>query len=369
MAGPRGHVYRGWLAALALAVATADSGTTAGGPSVLGAVIVTVAGNGTSGYGGDGGPATAAALNHPFGVAAGGGRRFVVADEWNCRLRAITSGVVASVAGPAPQLSQPTGVAVDASGNVFFADSNNHRVGVVSATTHEVTTFAGTGVYGFSGDGGPATSAQLSNPLGVALDGAGNLYITDCDNNRIRVVDAATGFITTLAGDGTAGFSGDGGPATSAALQGPYPVAVDAHGNVFIPDRSNHRVRMVAAGTRTIMTMAGNGSAGFSGDGEAATAAMLHGPSGVAVDRSGNIVIADQGNHRIRVVSAASATVRTLAGTGVAGFSGDGGAATSACLNAPAGVAVDDAGNVLVADWQNSRVRKVCSHVHHCATA
>ncbi len=227
---------------------------------------------------------------------------------------------------------------------------------------------AGDGIFGFSGDGDPATSASLRDPFGVALDGAGNLFIADRFNQRIRRVDAATGIITTVAGDGptgigAGGFSGDGGPATSASLNSPFGVAVDGAGNLFIADTLNNRIRKVDT-SGIITTVAGNGSFGFSGDGGPATSASLHEPFGVALDGSGNLFIADRFNQRIRRVDAATGIITTVAGDGptgigAGGFSGDGGPATSASLSFPFGVALDGSGNLFIADFSNSRIRKV----------
>jgi sugar lactone lactonase YvrE len=275
--------------------------------------ITTVAGNGTPGFSGDGGPATNA------------------------------------------RLAYPTGVAVDAAGNLYIADRLNSRVRKVS-TSGTITTVAGDGSAGFSGDGGPATNAQLAGPYGVAVDAAGNLYIADFQNSRVRKV-STSGTITTVAGDGSFGFSGDGGPATNAQLAGPNGVAVDAAGNLYIADINNHRVRKVST-SGTITTVAGNGTPGFSGDGGPATNARLRPPTGVAVDAAGNLYIADIFNQRVRKVST-SGTITTVAGTGIYGFSGDGGPATNARLAYPSGVAVDAAGNLYIADQNNHRVRKV----------
>ncbi|MCK7523902.1 MAG: hypothetical protein MZV64_42920 [Ignavibacteriales bacterium] len=209
------------------------------------------------------------------------------------------------------------GLAVDGAGNLFMADSANDRVRKVTAATGVVTTVAGNGIDGSSGDGGPATLARLGYASGAALDGAGNLYFADSNNSRIRKVSAATGIITTVAGDGTVGFSGDGGPATAARLYQASNVTVDLAGNLYIVDYVNQRIRMVTAATGIITTIAGNGAGDFTGDGGPATQASLNTPNSVAVDGAGNVYIMDAGNYRVRKIDAATGIITTVAGTGV----------------------------------------------------
>ena len=228
-----------------------------------------------------------------------------------------------------------------------------------AAQTYTSTTVAGNGGHSFSGDGGAATRAQLNFPGGVAVDGSGNIYIADTNNYRIRKVSAATGIITTVAGNGVEGFSGDGGAATLAQLNYTEGVAVDGAGNVYLADTDNDRVRKVSAATGIITTVAGNGEHGFSGDGGAATRAQLNNPYGVTIDGSGNLFIADGFNYRIRKVSAATGIITTVAGNGDFNFSGDGGVATSAGIFSPHGVAVDGSGKVYIADRGNSRIRQL----------
>ncbi len=335
------------------------------------AAIETVAGNGAPGYSGDGGPAAAAQIDNSYGVAADGAGNLYIADTSNHRIRKVdaSTGNISTIAGTgtggyggdgglatAAQLDNPYGVTPDASGNLHIADTLNHRIRKVDASTGNISTIAGTGTGGYGGDGGLATAAQLNYPSGAALDASGNLYIADTFNDRIRKVDTA-GMITTVAGTGTNGDSGDGGPATAAQLNQPSGVAVDGAGNLYIADAPNHRIRKVdAAGV--ITTIAGTGSGGFSGDGGAATAARLNQPASVALDGSGNIYIADWFNHRVRKVDAAG-VITTIAGTGSGGFSGDGGAATAARLNQPASVALDGSGSLYISDRVNQRVRKV----------
>jgi uncharacterized protein (TIGR03437 family) len=261
------------------------------------------------------------------------------------------------IAGTSSSIQFGNGIAVDSSGNVYLPSGNSNAL--FKLDTHGVLTrIAGTGAAGFSGDNGPALNAQMNSPFAVAVDTAGNLYVADTGNSRIRKI-AVGGTITTVAGNGTAGRSGDGGPATSAELHYPYGVAVDSAGNLFIPDTYNNSVRKVD-NSGTIFTVAGSGSQGYSGDGGAATSAQLWYPSAVAADSAGNLYIADTGNNRIRKVSS-GLTIATVAGTGVHGYSGDGGAATSAQLYEPYGIAVDAAGNLYIADTENYRIRKVNS--------
>src|SRR5437762_4140887 len=248
-------------------------------------------------------------------------------------------------------LNSPAGVALDASGNLYIADLGNERIRKVAAATGIITTVAGNGVFGFAGDGGAATNANLSVPSGVAVDASGNLYIADNSNHRIRKVTAATGIITTVAGNGSPSFAGDGGAATSASLNSPSGVALDASGNLYIADFFDNRIRKVDAASGIITTVAGNGSFGFAGDGGAATNASLSGPAGVAVDAGGNLYIAAYSNHRIRKVDAATGIITTMAGNGNPTFAGDGGAATSASVYVPTGVALDASGNLYIADY------------------
>jgi hypothetical protein len=329
--------------------------------------LTTVAGTGSPGPLGDGGPAASASVQPCQGaVGLGGGE-----------------------------------VAVDHAGDLVIADAGGDRIRVVAhhsgtfygqpMTAGDIYTVAGTGTGGFSGDGGPATAAELNSPDGVAVDHAGNLLIADTGNNRVRVVAESTGTfygkpmtagdIYTLAGTGTGRFSGDGGPATAAALNHPATVTIDRSFNLVIADSASNRIRVVAHRTGTfygqpmkagdIYTVEGDGTQGFSGDGGPATAAELGLPSGVAVDGAGNLVIADSANHRVRVVAASTGTfygqpmtagdTYTIAGDGGTGASGDGGPATSASV-VPQGVAIDSAGNVLIADHPfHDRVRAVAA--------
>ena len=333
--------------------------------------IETVAGTGAFGFSGDGGPATAAQLDNPRGVALDSAGNLYIADSTNNRIRQVdASGNISTFAGTgssgfsgdggpaaAAQIFAPGGVALDSAGNLYIGGSSNHRVRRVNPLG-VISTVAGTGSTGFSGDGGPAAAAQFRFPIGVAVDGNGrNLYIADNQNHRIRKVDAS-GNISTVAGTGTAGFGGDGGQATAAMLDDPVDVALDGAGNLYIADQSNHRIRRVDA-SGNISTVAGTGTAGFGGDGGAATAAMLDDPLGVALDGAGNLYIADRDNHRIRRVDA-SGTISTIAGTGTIGFGGDGGPASAAQLSSPGSVAVDGASRyIYVSDAGNQRIRRI----------
>ncbi len=262
---------------------------------------------------------------------------------------------------PATQTSiyLPSGLAVDAAGNLYLADSINNRIRKVDAATQNITTIAGNGYAGSTGDGGPATSAEITTPSGIALDGAGNLYIADTGNNTIRRVDALSGVITTVAGTpGTSGYTGDGGLATSATLRSPQAIALAPDGDLVIADTANAAVRVLTASDGKIQTIAGTGTPGFNGDGVTATSAQLNDPSGVAIRQDGAIAIADLSNNRVRLVTVGG-TISTIAGNGTPGYSGDGSSATQAELQGPAAVVFDPAGDLLIADNSNNCVRLV----------
>lgn len=336
---------------------------------VLTTTISTFAGNGNFGYSGDNGPATDAQFSLPSSVAVDSAGNLFIVDTYNHVVRKVSSaGIVTTVAGngtagysgdggPATdaQLDYPFAVAVDAVGNLFIADTVNDVIRQVSPAGI-ITTVAGNGTSGYSGDGGPAIAAELYRPSGIAVDAAGDLFIADGLNNVIREVRG--GIITTVAGNGSPGYSGDGGPATDAMLYSPANVVVDAAGDLFIADYFNNVIRVVRGGI--ITTVAGNGTQGYSGDGGSATAATLNSPPAIAVDVAGNLFIADFLNQVIREVSPAG-IITTVAGnfTTGAGYSGDGGAAIAAQLFEPTGIAVDAAGNLFIADSGNNVIRSV----------
>jgi uncharacterized protein (TIGR03437 family) len=329
--------------------------------------ITTVAGNATNGYAGDGSAATSAELGGPAGLAVDSSHRIYVSDQYNHRVRQFTvGGNISTVAGngtagetgdgsaaTSAELNNPTGVAVDSSGNYYIADTTNCLIRKVTSSG-TISTVAGNtnATCGFLGDGGTATLGQLQTPTAVAVDSAGNLYIADTGNFRIRKV--ANGNISTVAGNGFQGTSGDGGAATAARLNSPRGVAVDSSNNIYISDSGNHRIRKVSNGT--ITTIAGTGTAGFSGDGGPATSAQLNSPRAIALDAAGNLYIADYTNSRIRKVSV-NGIITTLAGTGRFGYTGDGGPALSAQLNFPSGVTVDTDGSIYIGDTGNNVVR------------
>jgi len=232
-------------------------------------------------------------------------------------------------------------------------------VGCGNSSSGTINVVAGNGSAGFSGNGDTAIDAELNNPVSVAVDSSGNFYIADSENNIVRKVIASSGTISTVAGSVLLGYSGDNGPATSAKLNYPSGVAVDSSGNVYIADFGNNVIRKVTASSGVITTLAGNGTQGYSGDKGLATSAMLSTPSGVAVDSSGNLFIADLGNNVIREVAASSGIITTVAGSGMAGYSGDDGPAINATLDDPYGVAIDPSGNLYIADAANNVVREV----------
>jgi uncharacterized protein (TIGR03437 family) len=349
-------------------------------------LISLVSGNGFPGYSGDTGLAVSAKLNNPEDVAVDSSGNVYVADTGNALIRKITTdGHINYLAGaltpgcdPITQVSctnqptigysgdgglaglagliEPYGVAVDPAGNVYIAEPTDGRIRQVN-TKGYISTIVGIGTLGWGGDGGPAVDALLNRPYGVALDPSGNLYIADFLNNRVRqVTKAGAGNISTVAGSGFFSYSGDGGPATSAQLNGPRAVTVDSLGNFYVADTINSVVRKVTA-NGIISSIAGIAAHGFAGDNGAATSAQLNAPQGIAVDSSGNIYVADTANSRVRKISAG--VISTVAGTGTQGYGGDGGPATSAQLNSPTGLALDSAGDLYIADSDNSAIRMV----------
>jgi sugar lactone lactonase YvrE len=333
-------------------------------------IITTIAGTGASGYAGDGGPATAALLSHVHGVVVDANGNVFFADNSTGRIRKIDyKGTITTVAGggtpilpsigdggPATlaSLHDPTDVEIDGAGNIYIADDESAGLIRKVDASGIITTFAG---GGSGGDGIPATATALNLPYGVALDAAGNLYIADYSAHRVRKVDAITGIITTFAGTASFGYSGDGGPATAAVLMEPSGVTVDKSGNVYITDWGNFTVRKVNA-FGIISTVAGTGTAGYSGDGGPATAATVGSVFGIVADAAGNIYFADASYNRLRMVNT-SGTIFTIAGTGIAGYSGDGGLASAAKFNADRGLAIDCGGDLYIGDANNNRVRKI----------
>ncbi len=332
-------------------------------------IISDFAGNGTVGYSGDGGAATLAQLDSPSCLALDLNGNIYINDQFNNCVRKVTpGGVITTVAGngsfgfsgdggPATnaKFSSNWGVATDASGNLYIADQLNHRIRKVN-TSGIITTIAGTGILGFSGDGGPASDAKMSFPLAITVDKDGNIYFGDFNNFRVRKINTA-GVISTYAGTGISGYSGDNGPATNAQLSYIFGLATDLSGNLYICDAQNHRLRKVDA-TGRISTVAGNGSSVYSGDGFPATAAGLIRPVGVFVTPSGVIYITDANDNRIRKIGRGG-IIETMAGTGVPDYYGTGISATSARLHSPIGIVVDTNENVYFSDLMNVRVRKI----------
>ena len=392
-------------------------------------IIETLAGSGRPGYGGDGGPATAAALNEPKGVAVDAQGDLYIADSENHLIRKVErhTGLVTTIAGTtgnvSPQalssntegprqadleddpfadtraeqsypfsqvadlsgtvrfvtngsagvtrfagdggpatrafLNFPSAVAIDADRNVYIADTMNHRVRVVEAETGIIRTIAGTGHPRCAGDGGPAVGAGLHDPSGIVIGRDHLLYIADQSNNRVRVVNLKTGVIATLAGNGIAAYNGDRIPAVEAGLAGPSGLALGPDDQLYIADTFNGRIRAVNLKTGTIETVAGDGGEYRFQDGD--DSPSLARPYGIAFDRDERILITDSDSHLLRSYDRIRHRVSRLVGTGTAGFSGDGGPAGQAGLNYPFGVAVDGEGMIYIADTFNHRVRRLSS--------
>jgi len=333
-------------------------------------IISTIAGiPGVAGYSGDGGPATSALCSFPVKVAADGAGNIYFADNANHVIRKVdAAGIITTIAGngtpgysgdggPATSanLNGPWGVAFY-NGDVYFTEGGNHVVRKVNGVTGIISNIAGTGVAGYSGDGGPATAATFDSPTGLAIDPSGNIYITDDYNQRVRKVDGS-GIITTYAGTGVSGFSGDGGPANMAQLAFPVGISADIYGNLYLSDNVNNRIRKIDV-NGIINTVAGTGVDGYNGDGIPATSADLNKPWDAIADASGNIYIADFFNCRIRKVDGNTGLISTYAGSSC-GYSGDGGLATSAQMNAPTGLAFDINGNVIIVDAYSNILRMV----------
>ncbi len=333
-------------------------------------IITTVAGNGTAGYSGDGGPALKATLNFPAGLTLDSENNLYIADRNNHRIRKVTpDGIITTVAGtgvpgfggdegPAllAPLHLPSDVAMGPKGGLYISDRSNNRIRKVNQDGI-ITTVAGLGIAGFGGDFGRAVDALLKYPFGISLDRHGNLYIADRGNNRVRKVDA-NGIITTFAGDSMHSFGGDYGPATYSSLAYPTDVVVDAEDNVYIADRNNNRVRKIDR-QGVITTFMGVGDTDFNGDNEIAPETSLHLPFALAIHPDNRLLVVDRTHFRVRSVGLKNYSVTTIAGNGKSLFKGDGGPGTGATLNTPSGIVIDSHNNILFADLQHHRIRKL----------
>ncbi len=331
-------------------------------------IITDVAGS-IYGYSGDGGAATNAKLNNPISVFAGRDGNIYISDWGNSRLRLVNAaGIISTVAGngiygfsgdggiaTAAELNGPMGVFADGTGNIFFADIGNERIREIN-TNGIINTISGNGIYSFSGDGGPATAASFRDPAGICSDISGNIYVADEFNNRVRKINT-NGIISTIAGCAARGYSGDGGPATLAEFYYPSGVATDASGNLFIADESNNCIRKVS-NQGMVYTIAGNGLPGYTGDGGPAISAEIFNAAGVRLDNFGNIYITDGFNNRIRKINT-NGTISTIAGNGKKGFSGLGDTATLAEIYDPVSISVDAGGNIYFANAFNYTIEKL----------
>jgi len=333
--------------------------------------IITVAGNGGTGYGGDGGLAISTSIDNNISVICDTKGGFYFVERLGRVLKVNSAGIINTVAGngtigfsgdsglaTAAQLNNPLSVALDSIGNLYIADFGNQRIRKVNATTGIITTIAGNGTTGYSGDGGLAKSASLNYPNYICLDKYNNIYIADGFNQRIRKVNAISGTISTVVGNGMAGYSADGGLADTTRINEVNGMCIDTAGDLYIADFLNYRVRKVNVATKIITTVAGNGISGYNGDGIAAISSEIN-PWSVAISKSGNLYIADW-HARIRKVDLGNTgIITTVAGNGTIGFSGDGGLATLAEIYNPEGLALDTCGNLYISDNDNKRIRKV----------
>ena len=340
-------------------------------------IISTIAGNDTMGYNGDNIPATNARLNSPTFLAVDTTGNVYISDFDNYRVRKVsTLGIITTIAGTGvggysgeglqatdAQIGNIDGVVLDKYGNLFLADDGGNRIWKIN-TAGVMTTIAGSGTYAFSGDNGPGTAAEIAGPHGIAVDTMGNVYFADFGNNRVRKI-STTGIITTVAGSGTS--VGDLGPATAAMVKEPYGVAVDKAGNLYIAEWTGNRIRKVDA-VGIITTLAGNGMPGYTGDNGPATAAKIKGPAGIAISDYGELYLTDPNDNVVRKISR-NGYISTIAGTGVFGHSGDGGIAINAEMKGPLGVFTDKVGNVFITEFANHTVRKIQTTVfvddHH----
>jgi acetyl esterase/lipase/sugar lactone lactonase YvrE len=323
---------------------------------------------------GDGGPAAQAALIAPEGVAVDGRGAIYISERAGHRVRRVDprTGVITTIAGTGvsgysgdggpgrlAQVGQVGGLAVDANGHIYIGDLWNSRIRRVHARTGVITTIAGTGEAGYSGDGGPATRAQISAAFDIEFDRAGNLVFTDTENHVIRRINSRTGVISTIAGTGARGFSGDGGPATQATFSRPHCVLITPQNDMIICDSFNQRIRRIDAATGRIDTIVGAGLFGAGGDNGPATDAAITWVGDMLLDRDGNLMFSDIATHRIRRVDRRTGVITTIAGIGRAAFEGDGGPATSAAFELPGGLAYAADGGLLVADMWNGRIRRI----------
>ncbi len=362
--------------------------------------IYTIAGCGKAGFKGDGGDAKLAMLNEPKGMTIDSQGNIYIADSENCLVRLVNSkGVISAIAGSASEkkdekedaydlkfqlelaeiprregldagligdekaatsakLKFPSGVAQDKEGNIYIADTYNHRVRKVDFKSGIITTIAGNGKDGFSGDGGPATEASLSEPSGILLDQESNIYVSDLRNNRIRKIDKAKGIIMTVAGNGEISFEGDNGPAIQASLANPSSMAMNKEGNIYIADTFNDRIRLLDVKTGLISTAAGDNGRYKIGQQETSEK-YLSRPYLIALDSAENIYVTDSDNHLIRKIDSQTGEITNIAGNGEIGCSPDGAPANEASLNYPSGIAIDSKDNLYIADTFNHRIRKV----------